>query len=305
MKWKTLNTMSFKYLSFYKSSFLYIFNTLILRKEIPFMGGIAINDKCNLHCKYCSVANRNIPDLTFHEINKGLNDLHQKGITNLYIEGGEPFMWKENGKNLENVIELARHIGFRFITLYTNGTFPIETSADTVFVSLDGLKQVNDEIRGGYDKTISNIIKSSHNKIIINCTITSKNKNEIENFCQTLNDIENIKGFFFYFYTPIPGYDYLSVNNEEKREIVMRILQLKRKGIPIFNSKAGLKSVYNDSWKRPTKLSYLFAENKMYQCCRMIGNDEICKNCGYLGFTEILKISRLNPSAVFTALKYL
>ncbi|MFC2137384.1 radical SAM protein [Bacteroidota bacterium] len=297
--------MNFKYLSFYKSSFLYIFNTLILRKEIPFMGGIAINDKCNLNCEYCSVANRNIPDLTFQEINKGLNALHQKGITNLYIEGGEPFMWEENEKNLEDVIQLAKNIGFRFITLYTNGTFPIETTADTVFVSLDGLKEVNDEIRGGYDKIISNIKKSNHKKIIINCTISSKNKNEIENFCTTLKDIKNIKGFFFYFYTPSPGKDYLTLTHEEKKAIVKQIMHLKQKGIPIFNSKAALKSVYNDNWVRPNKMSYLFAENNMYKCCRMIGNDDICKNCGYLGFTEIKHISRLNPSAVFTAFNYL
>ncbi len=297
--------MSYR-LSFYKTSFLYIINTLILRKEIPFMGGIAINDKCNLHCQYCSVSNRNIPDLTFIEIKKGLTELYQKGITNLYIEGGEPFMWREDEKNLENIIQMAKYIGFKFITLYTNGTFTIETSADTVFVSLDGLKHINDEIRGkGLEKIISNIEKSSHKKIIINCTISRINNDGIEDFCETLSKIKNIKGFFFYFYTSSSGKDHLSLSLSEKQEVVKKIISLKRKGYRIFNSKAGLKSVYKNNWERPNKMSYLYAENKMYQCCRMIGNDEICKNCGYLGFAEIMHISRLNPSAVLTAFNYL
>ncbi|MCK5044058.1 radical SAM protein, partial [Candidatus Pacearchaeota archaeon] len=274
--------------------------------EIPFIGGIVINDKCNLNCLYCSVSNRNIPDLSYNEISKGLNDLYDKGMKYLYIEGGEPFLWKDNSKNLEDIIHTARDIGFRFITLYTNGTFPIETKADTVFVSLDGWGQINDAIRGkSFDKIITNIKNSSHKKIIINCTLTSKNKDEIENFCKALSKIKNIKGVFFYFYTPYNSKDSLYLGTEERKTIIKTILKLKQKDYKILNSKAALKSVYNNSWKRPNGLSWLFAENKLYKCCRMIGNDAVCKDCGYLGFAEIYHITRLNLNAVFTAFKYM
>jgi len=50
----------------------YLFKTKILRQEIPFIGGLVINEKCNLHCKQCDVANRNIPDLSYENIEKGL-----------------------------------------------------------------------------------------------------------------------------------------------------------------------------------------------------------------------------------------
>jgi hypothetical protein len=56
---------------------------------------------------------------------------------------------------------------------------------------------------------------------------------------------------------------------------------------------------------RPNGLSYLFAENKLFKCCRAFGNDEICKNCGYLSFAEIYQITRLSPDAILTAIKYL
>lgn len=293
-------------ISFYKSSFVYIIKTILFRKEIPFIGGIAINDRCNLNCQYCSVSNRNIPDLSFKKIRNVLNDLYNRGMKYLYLEGGEPFLWKDSSKNLEDIIQLARDIGFRFITIYTNGTFPIKTKADTVFVSLDGLEHINKKTRSnGFERIISNIKKSNHKKIIINCTLSSKNKDEIENFCDELSIIKNIKGIFFYFYTPTNEVDDLYLNIETKRKIIKRILRLKQKGYKILNSKGALKSVYDNSWKKPNGLSYLFAENKLFKCCRMIGNETICKDCGYLGLAEIFQLTKLNLNAVFTAFKYL
>ena len=49
----------------------YLFRTKILRQRIPFIGGLVINEKCNLRCKHCDVANKNIPDLSYEDIKKG------------------------------------------------------------------------------------------------------------------------------------------------------------------------------------------------------------------------------------------
>jgi MoaA/NifB/PqqE/SkfB family radical SAM enzyme len=298
--------MRYNLLTFYLFSIKYIILSKILRKELPFIGGIVINDTCNLNCRHCSVSNRDIPDLTFEEAEKGLRKLYDIGLEYLYIEGGEPFLWKDNNKCLKDIINLAREIGFKFIALYTNGTLPIITNADTVFVSLDGLRHTHNSIRGNsFDRIISNITNSSHEKLIINYTINKKNENEIEQFCDEISKIEKIRGIFFYFYTPYFGIDDLYLHSDEIKNIIRRILILKKRGYRILNSKAALKGVYNGSWKRPNKLSYLYADNKLYQCCRALGNNEICKKCGYLGFTEIYYITKLNPSAIFSAFKYL
>ena len=275
-------------------------------KELPFIGGIVINDSCNLNCSHCSVANRDIPDLTFKEVEIGLRRLYAMGMRYLYIEGGEPFLWRDNGKSLKDVIRLARKIGFSFIVLYTNGTFPIITDANTVFVSLDGLKDTHNKIRGNtYERIISNIIKSPHKKLLVNYTINKKNEKEIGQFCYEISKIKKIKGLFFYFYTPSQGIDDLYLELDERKNIIKRILKLKKTGYRILNSKAALMGVYNDSWKRPNKLSYLYANKKLYQCCRAFGDSEICKDCGYLGLTEIYYIAKFNPNAIYTAFKYL
>jgi hypothetical protein len=95
--------------------------------------------------------------------------------------------------------------------------------------------------------------------------------------------------------TPYYGKDKLFLNLEEKRAIIKRIFNLKKKRHKILNSNACLKGVYKDNWKRPSKICYVYADNKLYQCCRAFGNDDICKNCGYLGYPEIIYILKLRP----------
>lgn len=298
--------MNLNRISFYLSCVNYGLRSVVPGKEIPFIGGIVINDKCNLYCRHCSVSNRGIPDLSYNEINNGLLSLYKKGLRYLYIEGGEPFLWRDNDKNINDIIQLARNIGFTFIVLYTNGTFPIETKADTVFVSLDGTEYIHDSIRGkSYNRIISNIIKSDHKRIIANFTITPTNENDIGAFCEEISHIKQIKGIFFYFYTPQNANDDLIISQSEKKTIIENILILKSKGFRILNSNKALKSLIDNKWTRPNGLSYLFAENRLFKCCRSFGHDEICENCGYLGLSEIYHITRLSVDAILTAVKYL
>lgn len=298
--------MSLNRIAFYIAAFRYGLKSLASRKEFPFVGGIAINDSCNLCCRHCFVSNRHIPDLSFEEIRKGLRTLHRMGMRCLYIEGGEPFLWKEDGKTVADVVELARSIGFQYIILYTNGTFPIITTADTVFVSLDGTKAAHEAMRGKcYERILSNINRSHHRRIYANHTITAKNMDDIPDFCHKIRGSTNLKGVFFYFYTPYQGKDELYLSARDKKKIVSTIISLKKKGHRILNSKAALKSAINGCWKRPNSLSYLYAENKLYRCCRAIDRDDVCEQCGYLGFSEIYQLSRLNPDAVMTLLSYL
>jgi len=284
----------------------YLVKTKMFRREIPFIGGLVINEKCNLNCKQCDVSNRNLPDLTYEDIKRGLRVLYDRGIRSVFIEGGEPFLWRDVGYRLEDVVKLARKIGFRLVSVYTNGTFPINVSTDSIFVSLDGLKETNNKLRGNvFDKVIQNIKESKHPNIIINFTINSVNQSEIERFCEEMGKIKQVRGIFFYFHTPYYGFDELFVNLDEKRKIIKRIIALKRKGYKIFNSLACLKGVYNDNWPRPSRLCYVYANNQLYQCCRAYGNNEACKNCGYLGYPEIIYILKLRPTAIVSALNYL
>ena len=284
----------------------YLIQTKMFHREIPFIGGLVINEKCNLRCKQCDVANRDIPDLSYEDVRRGLQIFYDKGIRSVFIEGGEPFLWRDGSYCLDDVVKLAREIGFYLVSVYTNGTLPIKVSTDSIFVSLDGLRETDNDLRSNsFDRVIENIKASNHDNIIINFTINRANQSEIEEFCDVMKRIKKVRGIFFYFHTPYYGYDELFLSLEEKRPIIKRIIALKRRGYRIFNSFACLKGIYEDYWLRPSKLCYVYADNKLYQCCRAIGNSDACRNCGYLGYPEIIYILKMRPSAIISAMNYL
>jgi MoaA/NifB/PqqE/SkfB family radical SAM enzyme len=284
----------------------YFITTKIFGCDKPFVGGLVINDRCNLKCRQCKVGDVSGKDLPYSDVCEGLNRFYEMGIRTLFIEGGEPFLWKDNGYQLDDIIDYARKIGFKMVSIYTNGTFAVATSADVVFVSIDGMRDTNNYLRGNvFDKVFENIKDSAHPNININFTINSVNQNDIEPFCEYTQQIKNTKGVFFNFHTPYYGVDELFIDISQKKILIERILRLKKRGFRILNSTACLKMVYDDDWERSSKLCYVFDKNKMFQCCRAIGNDQACKNCGYLGYPEIISTFKLRPSSIIWALNYL
>ncbi len=284
----------------------YLFKTRVMGKDMPFVGALVINEKCNLKCSHCQVSNRPLQDLTYEDTQHGLETFYNMGIRSIAIGGGEPFLWEDNGRKVEDVVRLARGMGFKLVVIYTNGTFPLKISTDALFVSIDGLKETNDRLRGtSYDKILINIKNSNHPNLWINYTINSKNHQEIEPFCKEVQNISKIKGVLFYFHTPYYGIDDLFINLADRKKIIEKIIALKKAGFKILNSFACLQAVYNDDWKRPAKMCYVYANNKLFQCCRSIGNEEACINCGYLSYAEIIHAPRLRLSSIRTALNFL
>jgi len=282
----------------------YVINHQIFKKTTPLICGLVINDKCNLQCRHCRLANRGIEDASFEETITVLNSFYKEGGRCLYIEGGEPFIWHDRQYSLEDVVEYSHKIGFLTVIVYTNGTIPIKTSADTVFISIDGLQKSHDFLRGeSFNKIMKNIHESKHPSLYINYTINNYNKDEIEEFCEYTNKINQIHGVFFYFHTPYYGYDDLYIDPIERNEILLKLLNYKKK-YKILNSRAGIRSAINNDWKRPLDICYVYEKGSMYKCCRFPGDSELCQNCGYLSYAEINQTLKLKPSAILNALKY-
>jgi len=283
----------------------YLFRTKVLGKSLPFIGGFVLSEKCNLSCEHCAIANSGCPDMTWNEVCVGLDSLRSKGIRLLAITGGEPMLWRDGKRGLEDVLTYARSQGFLVTSLYTNGTLPLETSADTVFVSIDGMKRTSEHLRGNdYDKVLSNISRSRHPNLIVNCTINRRNVDELEEFTEFIAGIPQVRAISYYFHTPYYGMDKLFLTMGEKRRVIDRILALKRR-YRICNSVAALQDVRRDSWKRPTDICVVYARNQEYRCCRSVGNREACDNCGYMGYPEIISLLKLRPSSIIEALAYL
>ena len=285
----------------------YWLKRFVLRRRIPFIGGYVLNESCNLSCDHCRVSNRgDAKDPTFDEALGGLDALYGRGARLLAITGGEPFHWRDGEKTLEDVILAARRKGFRRISVYTNGTFPLVSSADTIFVSLDGRRESTRKLRGDvYDQVFRNIDESSHGNIIVNFTINALNRGDVEPFCREVAENRKIKGVFFFFHTPYYGRDELFVDKEMKKSIVEILIRMKRIKLPVLNSMACLKAVASDKWNRPTDFCQVYAEGKIVDCCRSNGNRDACDNCGYLGYVEVERIMKLHPSAIAAGFNYI
>ena len=282
----------------------YIVNRQIFKKDTPLICGLVVTDRCNLQCRHCRVANRGMKDLSFEEAKTAIRSFYEQGGRTLYIEGGEPFIWRDGEHGLEDIVGYSRKMGFLAVIIYTNGTIPINTSADTVFISVDGLRKTHDFLRGiTFEKILKNIQESGHPSLYINYTINSYNRGEIKDFCEYVDEMDHIRGIFFYFHTPYYGYDDLYIEPMERNAILRELLSYKKK-YRILNSRTGLKSALNNDWKRPLDICRVYENGNMYRCCRFPGDPELCRNCGYLSYAEINQTLKLKPSAIVNALKY-
>ncbi len=282
----------------------YIIDHQIFKKNTPLICGLVVHNKCNLQCRHCRVASRGTKYISFEETINAINSFYREGGRTLYIEGGEPFIWQDRQYNLDDIVDYSHKIGFFTTIIYTNGTIPLKTSADTVFISIDGLQKTHDFLRGKtFNRIMKNIHESKHPSLYINYTINNYNKDEIRDFCEYINGIKQIRGIFFYFHTPYYGFDDLYIEPNERKNILLSLLNYKKK-YKILNSQAGLRSAIRDDWNRPLNICYIYEKGNIYKCCRTPGDPELCQNCGYLSYAEINQTLKLKPSAIFNALKY-
>lgn len=282
----------------------YIVNQWIHGDGRPLICGLVLHNKCNLRCRHCTIYQRPPAKMSFEETKEVIDSFYTDGGRCLYLEGGEPYTWSDGPYSMEDVVNYAHDKGYFAVIIYTNGTIPLDTGADTVFVSVDGLRRTHDELRGrSFDRIMKHINESDHPSIYINYTINSVNKQDIAEFCAFVDTIPRIKGTFFYFHTPYYGYDELYLDEQSRKEILLQLIDLKR-DYKILNSRSGLKSAIRNDWKKNLKICSVYEDGQYYHCCRESKNGEVCRDCGYLSYAEIHQTLRLKPDAIMNALKY-
>ena len=109
---------------------------------------------CNLKCRHCYAASADVPfpgELSHEQALVVLEDLKEFGIPALILSGGEPL----SRFDFFPLAERAKELGFRHLSLSTNGTklaANIDRIADLGFdyvgISLDGIGSMNDWFRG-------------------------------------------------------------------------------------------------------------------------------------------------------------
>lgn len=277
---------------------------VVLGQPEPLIYGIALTDRCNLACRGCTVSNTGRPDLSWERLIDMLQKAWQRGFRELYFSGGEPMLWRDPEHTLEDAIIEAKRIGFFHVHVYTNGTFGLNTSADLVWVSMDGLPGTFELRRGDHFQQVERIVRQGqHPKVAIIYVIDSKTADGIEPFLRWVHQTKfPVIGVMFYFHTPYYGLDELYLTAEERAPLIDRLLDCIRAGLPVLNSRAGLIALKTGDWPRRLPVAYVADVDGEYICCR--ASDTICKDCGYAACTELTEFQRLRPSAVLGMMRY-
>ena len=138
---------------------------LTYRRDPPGYVLISPGKHCNLTCEgcYASSTSRTKESLEYKVVKRIINDSHNQWGSHLVaISGGEPLMYRSEGKSL---FDLVREFPFMYFTVYTNGTLITNSIADEMAsaanispaISIEGTDIDTDKRRGPgvYKKVMS------------------------------------------------------------------------------------------------------------------------------------------------------
>lgn len=263
--------------------------TILFKKKDPILGTVIVTDKCNLHCKHCSVNNITAVIHPYSQIRNEMQILYDMGVRILFFCGGETFMWRDGDKTLRDLVIEAKKMGFLIVNVVTNGTWPIDLpEANLILLSLDGDKEHHNIIRGDtYDKIFENISKATANNICFYMAINQINKDSVEDVCIKARDTKNVKAVSFNFHTPYPDTKELALSKEEKAKVCETIKRMKKKEkAPIFNLISAFPYLINNTFPTPCHQCVVIENGKISTCGRCIDVPGLCEKCGYFFVAE-------------------
>ena len=298
-----------------KSSFLYFIwfgiKTILFKTKKPILGTIILTDKCNLHCKHCSVNNVIAKIYPYTQIKEEMQKLYNLGVRILFFCGGETFLWKDGNKSLKDLVIEAKIMGFFIVNAVTNGTYPIDLAeADLILLSLDGDREKHNEIRGNtYDIIMENINNATSDNICFYMAINQINKHTIADVCQTAKHTPHVRAVSFNFHTPYPDTRELALSKKEKARCCRVISHQMKQGAPVFNLKSAFPYLIRNHFPTPCTQCVVIENGKISTCGRCIDIPGLCDQCGYFFVAEYTLLFRGNPKILLemlhTYLKYI
>jgi radical SAM family uncharacterized protein len=216
-----------------------IFSNLV-GVRAPLFCGHKLTYNCNLKCKMCPFWKRSTTDLSLENEKIILRRIYDSGVCGIAFEGGEPLLRKD----LVEILEYSRSLPLQ-TSLITNGIL-LESKIDEiapyingcVYVSLDGIGKTHDEIRGVsgcFKKAVKGISEASKKiSVAINTTIMAENIYEIEDLVVLAKELDvkiSVAVAHQYCNTKV-----FAPESKEIRNIAGKLIELKKKGYPLFNS---------------------------------------------------------------------
>lgn len=208
--------------------------------------------RCNLRCSYCDDGSgRKFPEMEARELDLAQWEKILRSLIPfsdvLLLSGGEPLLYPP----FEAFVRMARKIGFRFVSLNTNGillTEKIMDLVDALIISLDSLDRGrSDRIwsREGATEKVLEVVeiaaKRRHPSLMVNTVILPETLDEVTKvleFCERRNIAFSCSPALDQT-RPVPGLR----ENPKYKVFVNRLLAAKRRGQKIAATVDYIRSV--------------------------------------------------------------
>lgn len=245
-----------------------ILRSKITGKAVPAIVNWAITGRCNLRCKHCyggygAVQNEELP---LEIIKSTVDELKKMGTRRITIEGGEPLVRIDIGEIIEYIS--AKKIE---MSLCTNGVLLdrfiniVKQKVDLLVLSLEGSEKYHDSLRGegNFKKVMHAIELARENNVrtLLFACLIDENLVDID-FLVSLAKEYGVSVTFNIAVAKIKkegGREELAKKpDDDYRKALKRILELKKKGAPVYYSENNFIQAIN--WPTFTKERYYQAE---------------------------------------------
>ncbi len=219
-----------------------------LHRRVPFIAQFTLTDRCNLRCKYCycRYPERDNDQLSTEQVLKIVDEFAALGTRRLSLVGGEPLVRRDIGEIIQRVKALGMECA-----LTTNGTLVPHRvdelrALDILCVSFDGPPHAHDAMRGSgsFREVMEAFECALENGIPLRAgvVLTKHNLHELDFIMDTARRYNFQVGFTTLLNQVSDDGKRAAEDiptDQEYREVLRQIIQLKRRGEPIlFSEKA-------------------------------------------------------------------
>ena len=279
--------------------------TILTRAKKPILGTVIVTDRCNLHCKHCSVNNITAIIHPYEKIRSEMETLYRMGVRILFFCGGETFLWRDGDKTLRDLVIEAKAMGFLIVNVVTNGTYPLDLpEADLILLSLDGDRERHNAVRGDtYDVIMENISRATSDNICFYMAINQINKDAVAHVCHTARETKNVRAVSFNFHTPYPDTRELALTREDKAACCETISRMMDEGCPVFNLRSAFPYLIDNRFPTPCHQCVVIEDGRISTCGRCIDVPGLCEECGYFFVAEYTLLFSGKPRIILDMLR--
>lgn len=274
----------------------------------PLQTVLFVSDQCNLACRHCNILKRDGREPVIKSYDQIAEELgYAYGLGSRFVDfgGGEPFLWRDGERGLNQLFRLAKEIGFYSTTVTTNAQQPFSgCEADSIWVSLDGLDDFHDQVRGpgAFERLTANLESCGHPNVSLNMVINRLNHPSVRETIEFAAQHPAVKAISLNFHTPFPGTEDLWLDWETRRTVIDEIISLKKSGRPILNSVSGLKLMKgSDFTKHCWVTNFILADGtRLAECVgRQAG---MCDRCGFCMAGEMNSVFSFKPDTILAGM---